>query len=131
MSWFKEARTPLVKEARTPLQLIRSNIKRFEALRKKILDIKKILFHTQSNAHRMLIELCEDKLVKAHDVIGTVLHSILNGENNQKEILDNPTKVSKKLDKVILLIDDKIRRDRHELREKTEWDSTNSTIQKN
>lgn len=112
MSWFKEARTPL--------QLIRNNIKRFEELRKKVLAVKKIVFHTQSNAHQMLIDLSEEKLVKVHDAIGSIIKSILKGENNQKEVLDNPSKVARKLDKVILLIDDKIRRDKQELRTKND-----------
>ena len=114
MSWFIEA---FSERAR-----IQRNIRRYEELRGKIAGIKKTLFATQSGAYSKIQDLLDDKLVKVNDEISSKLSYLLNGENNQKLVLDSPHRSSDILVETILDVDQKISEEALKLRAiEREW----------
>jgi len=112
VSWFKSSVNLK--------NLVEFNIKRYNTLIKKLSKIKKLLFFTQSGCFSLLSKLANDKLIKANKDIEKKLHFILNGENNQRVVIDSPHRTSGIIDEMIQLIKDKILKEQLKMKEKNE-----------
>ena len=109
MNWYKSALSDGTR--------LKRNVARYIELRNKIDKIIDLAFFTQSISHELLLKLSEDQLVQANDVIKAKIEYLLQGENNQKVMVDSPHRAKEVLSEIIVLIDDKVRRLQNELKE--------------
>lgn len=96
---------------------MQNNIKRLQALKAKVHDLGFFAVASQSGGYTVLQSLLDDRLVKGREKVLDKLKSALTGENNQKLILDAPTKFQGIMVEAEDLIDREIRLEQRELRE--------------
>lgn len=85
MSWFN-------KVARSEKERTQTNILRLEELRSVVHDLGYFAVASQGGGYQMLKELIDDNLVRGRPQVYEKLQSALIGENNQKIVLDAPTR---------------------------------------
>lgn len=71
---------------------IKRNIDRLEQLRKSVHDLAYYGVASQSGGFQVLNEILENRVVRGHPRIEQKLRQALMGENNQKVVLDAPTR---------------------------------------
>jgi len=82
----------LLKIALTDRQRVQNNIERLESLLTKVHELGYFAFASQSGSYRVLQNLTNDKLVLGRPKVHDILKSALTGENNQKLVLDSPSR---------------------------------------
>ncbi len=94
-----------------------NNIKRLQALKDKVHDLGFFAVASQSGGYTVLKSLLDDRLVKGREKVYDKLTSALVGENNQKLILDAPTRFQGLMVEAEELINREIGKEQKELRE--------------
>lgn len=82
----------LFKKANSDKVRIKNNIDRLSVLRRQIEEAGKISVLCQSAAYEMLRKIINEKIVQGRPDILNFLTSALQGENNQKIVLDSPNR---------------------------------------
>ena len=104
MSWLKQALSPNL--------LVEKNIKRYHLLSKQLMRLKDLFFATQSGSYLLLKNMMDHRLIRSNKEIKIILESILQGENNQKVMIDSPHKAAQMVDQVLLLINGLIEKEK-------------------
>ncbi|KKM14853.1 hypothetical protein LCGC14_1701920 [marine sediment metagenome] len=120
MNWLQQNFLPQIK----PLQRvamsdrlrIERNIERLNSLRTAVHNLGFFAIASQSGGYQALQDLLDDRLVKGRPVVFEKLKSALTGENNQKLVLDAPTRVQSILNEVEELVQREIIKEERELR---------------
>ena len=107
----------LQKTARSDRLRLEENIERLHSLRAAVHDLGFFTVASQSGGYQALQEMLETNLVKGRPVVYEKLKSALTGENNQKLILDAPTKAQRILIEAEDLIDREIIKEERELKQ--------------
>lgn len=85
MAWFQ--RLALSEKAR-----IERNVHRLEALRSRVHDLGYFAVASNSGGYKVLQQLLDDNVVRGRPLVEEKLRSALIGENNQKVVMDAPTR---------------------------------------
>ena len=96
---------------------IARNIERLKELRKSVHDLAFFAVASQSGGFRILQNLLNNQLVLGRPLVHDKLKEALIGENNQKLILDAPTRAQSILFEAINLIDREIGKEKSTMRQ--------------
>jgi len=96
---------------------IKNNISRLELLKQKVHELGYFAVASQSGGYSVLQALLDDQLVKGREKVHDKLESALIGENNQKLVLDAPTRFQRLMVEAEELIDREIGNEKRDLRE--------------
>lgn len=94
-----------------------NNVKRLQALKAKVHDLGYFAVASQSGGYTVLQSLLDDRLVKGREKVHDKLKSALVSENNQKLVLDAPTRFQGLMVEAEQLIQNEIVKEQRELRE--------------
>jgi len=109
MSW-------LFKLARTEEDRIKRNINKLEKIRSVIYDLSYFAVSFNRGGFQVLKELLCDQVVKSRPKVFEKLKSALLGENNQKVVLDAPTRFQRIMREAEKLVMNEIGKEKKELK---------------
>ena len=107
----------LQKTSRSDRLRLEENIERLHSLHSAVHDLGFFTVASQSGGYQALQEMLENNLVKGRPAVYEKLKSALIGENNQKLILDAPTKAQRILIEAEDLISREIIKEERELKQ--------------
>jgi len=96
---------------------IERNIGRLQHLKEKIHELGYFAIASQSGGFTALQTILDDRLVKGRELVYNKLKSALIGENNQKLILDSPTRFQGLMVEAEQLLGIEIGKEQRELQE--------------
>lgn len=109
MNWF-------VKIALSDSERIKHNILRLESLKGLIHDLGYYAFASQSGCYKVFTDILKDKLILGRESILKKLNEAYIGENNQKVVIDSPSKFQNIMTEAESLIDIEITKEKSKLR---------------
>lgn len=107
----------LQKKARSDIVRVERNLRRWDAMRKKVHDLGYFVISSNSGGYHYLQEILKDKLIRGCSKLHTKLTEALIGENNQKIALDSPARFQKVMREAEEIIAIEINKAKRELKE--------------
>lgn len=110
MSWLQRF-------AKSDIERIKSNIERLDSLRQRVHDLGYFAIASNSGGYQALKDMLGERLVAGRPKVQAKLQEALIGENNQKVVLDAPTRFQGLMIEAEELIQREIGIERRALRE--------------